>query len=285
MIQHPYTCPFCGETYSSSEQFKNHNAGKCFDMFGKREIETTMKAQRVSESSRKAFSSIMTNDGVMPPPDGVESTAENEHLSEMISKGEVYSEDQLKGMLTPKELKFFEDHFDELCEKEVLAYIPWYLVGALTLHPDEMHLDHEIAVQNASPVVNKCIDELIYCYVTLCRMYITENIFNSFSLEIDQWIRQLSPSLFATRPSPTDDLMGAVVAVLSSQGYITSPSQFTSMVRNDILCIKNNIQAIGYILSHFHTFYSSVTLVRKKLEFYYSYTHSPLYAQRAALLV
>ncbi|ELP87355.1 hypothetical protein EIN_096120 [Entamoeba invadens IP1] len=278
-----YTCKYCGNHYDDVDTFQNHNNGKCFNEFAKRQIEKVM-SQKVEERSAHDFSQLLQT-GTNPLPKTNECNDCDEILSQRLIfqiQNDKFSCDTLKSLLSNSQLQQLDELLQNELEHKVNSFIPWYLLNTSDKTPEDM-LPLPINPKFSKTLVF-AINQAIYTYTTLTRIYVETDVFDVYNPQIDQQIEELFPSLYSTIPVKIDDITAFVLQWLRKNEVILDECKFTVILRNDTATIKADLQKATLVLSHLHKFYYDKIKQSKKIEFLHLYVSSGQYRKDSLLV-
>ncbi|EDR27014.1 hypothetical protein EDI_246300 [Entamoeba dispar SAW760] len=269
-----YVCPRCYQGVCSVNCYQTHNNGNCFNSFSSNEINQLMKF-KIKDDEIQLFKGILQRDGTLDK-EKYDTKNIDDMLLRKIESGEINDIDQLKAVLSQNQLQEFEKNLTKLCQQQIEQYVPWYLSVSSSNLPREIITS--INVIKVSPVVVQCIDYCCVVYIALTRMYVSTEIFDVYSSEIDVQLQELLPFLYQRYPTTFPmDCTYYVIDWMKKNEYIENTPQMVSLIRGDYQIIKEDIHLLSLLISHLHQFYSQLPLISKKLEFYYAFINSQQY--------
>ncbi|KAL7713728.1 HIT-type domain-containing protein [Entamoeba marina] len=246
-----YRCPHCNSSICSIKCYQSHNNARCFNTFGKNQIDD-MLLHTASETSINNFSQMLH---------------QHYHEDEDIDL-DAFNIEQLEGLLSKEQLDYFHDHINEFCDDYVTQFTPWYLTSTSNIVYDNIELP--LQLNNVSIAVSKCIVECILSFITLTRLYISNDLFDTFDSEIDIIHQDLNPSLYKTQPNQHDPLEH-VSLWLQTNNLVGDVKALLDMITTDFESIKHKERIILSIIAKLHHFHEDSKPIQKKLAFYFTY--------------
>ncbi|EMS15590.1 hypothetical protein KM1_094800 [Entamoeba histolytica HM-3:IMSS] len=269
-----YVCPRCHQGVCSVKCYQTHNNGNCFNSFSSNEINQLMKF-KIKEDEIQSFRDVLQKDGKVDT-EKYDTKDIDDMLLRKIESGEINDINQLKAILSQDQIQKFERNLTKLCQQQIEQYVPWYLSISSSNLPREIMTS--INVSKVSPVVVQCIDCCCVVYIALTRLYVSTEIFDVYSSEIDVQLQELLPFLYQRYPTVfPNDYIYYVIDWMKKNEYIENIPQTASLIRGDYQIIKEDIYLVSLLISHLHQFYSQFPLISKKLEFYYAFVNTQEY--------
>ena len=256
-----YKCDICHHYVCSKECFQKHNNMICFNEFSKRQIEQHLH-HKVTEEQQKEFIEMMKDESNK----SVQSI--DDEVNDLLKKIDIMDD---------KEKKEFNNKLNEMTNDYANQFIPWYISNNEV--PKSLQVNQKLLSSidktRVSPLIIKAINECINAYITIIRIYISNDVFDVHTKEIEDILKDINPSLF-NKEIDNHSEYELIKNWLILNEMCDDPHDFIEILKHDYNTIIQQNQ-LSFILSHLRTFFKGNTSIERKLEFYDCIVRSGVY--------